>query len=671
MRTSTRRQLGRAFVLLALALVSACGTKPPVTMGNGVGPFRGLRALPRQLAFTCVVPGCDTILVVKVQSTVNRRVAVKRVVLSKESNTEYTLTPSQPTPFILGAASDFSIDVRYLPVSAPGADDLKVLVTYTDASPDGDDPDRIEPGELEIPLIRRLVGEPALDITPKTVSFGLVPPGQTKTLPVTARNVGFGNIALAVDKADAGNGWVSVTLPAFAALVPDAGAAIDVKFAPTMRGYYRGEVLVGSSTPAVADVTFEVEGTSYVDGVLVVEPEERSIDFGDVPRRQMRTITVQAANLGGGPISLNSVTVADTSNNVRASLPNGVTSVTIPSLGRVPITLTLDAATAGLVDARLQLSSSDATRPQIEVPIRGTVTEPRLEVSPTMLAWGNTPLGWQVVKPLELRNVGFGPLTIRRITFVGGTSNLYSLRNTPALPAVLATGGRASIEVEFRADGTTPMMIPPGSLSIESDDVMQQIIEVPLSANAVSCNTGCAVANATPSCMNGQCAIGMCNAGYYNTDGMASNGCECHETGTDPSAFCSMGEYKGNLKDTSGGTAQHVGMVPLANPPGADEGDVDWIRFHAEDANNVFSDDFDVRITLTTSDPDIEMCVYRHGTGSHDTSCYMSGENCGVRSYRRDGSLGSNDDADFDIKIRRREGSAGQCTTYTLSMSNG
>lgn len=652
--------LARALVFL-LPLLAACTNKPPATMmGNGVGPFRGLRALPRQLAFTCVVPGCDTKLVVKVQSTVNRRVAIKRVVLSKDNDPEYVITPSQTVPFILGAAADFSIDVQYSPMSAPAADDVKVLVDYTDASPDETDPDRLAPAELEIPIIRRLVGEPALAVTPETLNFGLVPPGQTKRLEVVARNVGFGNIALAVDKADAGDGWVSVQLP-FAALVPDAGAPVGVTFAPTMRGYYKGEVLLGSSTPAVGEVLFDVEGTSNIDGVLVVEPEERTIDFGDVPRGQLRTITVQLANLGGNPVSVNSVTVMDASNNVRAALPNGATSVTVESLKRVPIVLTLDASTAGLVDAKLIIVSSDAARPQLEVPIRGTITEPRLAVTPGMLDWGNTPLGWQVVKPLELRNSGFGPLTIRRITFVGGTSNLFSLQNAPALPATLATGARASIEIEFRA-GT--MSAFGGSLSIESDDVTQQILEVPLSATGVSCNAGCMVAHATPSCMNGQCAIAMCNAGWYDTDSMASNGCECNETGTDPSNFCSMGEFKGTLKDTSGGTAQHVGMVPLAN-------DVDWIRFYAEDANNFLSDDFDVRINLASADPDIEMCIYRHRTGSHDSSCYMEGESCGSRSYRRNGSIGTDDGADFDIKIYRRANSAPRCISYTLSMSNG
>lgn len=229
----------RFHLLLVLSLAAGCGTKPPtsVTNSNGIGAdSRGLRAIPRQLAFTCVTPGCDTTLAVKVQSTVNRRVAVERVVLSKDSG-EYTLTPSIATPFILGAASEFSIDVKYAPQSAPAADDLRVLVeTRPTRRPTRKTPDRLEPGELEIPLVRRLVGEPALDVQPRSLNFGLVRQGEMKTLPAIARNVGFGNIALAVDQVDAGHPWVSVTLPTFSALVPDAGLSIPVIFKPTTRG---------------------------------------------------------------------------------------------------------------------------------------------------------------------------------------------------------------------------------------------------------------------------------------------------------------------------------------------------------------------------------------------------------------------------------------------------
>ncbi len=659
MTTTWRSPLLFAACLLALG----CPNRPPdgsVMMSNGIGPFRGLRALPRQLAFTCVTPGCDTTLLVKVQSTVNRRVAVKRVILSKPS-TEYTLTPSQMAPFILGAAADFGVDVRYTPQAAPSADDLKVLVTYTDASPDDQDPDRLEPGELEIPIVRRLVGEPALAVTPEKLSFGLVPTGTTKVLPVTVRNAGFGNIALALDQADAGHPWVSVALPSMVALVPDAGVAVPVRFSPATRGYYRGDVVIGSSTPAVGEVSFEVEGTSFIDAVIALEPEERAIDFGEVPRRQRRSVTVQLANLGGQSLFISSVSVRDMSNNVRASLPNAMQNATLMPLARVPITIDLDASQAGLVDAMLVVASTDVARPSLEIPIRGTVTEPRLEVNPTMLAWGSVPLGWQVARPVELRNIGVGNLTVRRLTFVGGTSNLYSLKNVPALPATIATGGRTVVEVEFRAD---TMAAFGGELSIETDDPVNTIITVPLSATGASCNQGCMVPNATPSCMNGACGIASCNMGYHNTDGMLSNGCECQELGMDPAAFCSMGVYKGVLRDTSSGSAQHTGMVPTAD-------DVDWIGFYAEDANNVFGDDFDVRINLTASDPNIVMCVYRQRTSARQGLCSMGESTCDIRSYRRDGNLGTDDGADFDIKVYRRANSAPTCTTYSLSMQNG
>ncbi|MDX2010209.1 MAG: choice-of-anchor D domain-containing protein [Myxococcaceae bacterium] len=654
--TSTR-------VLLPLLLLLGCTNRPPdgtVMMGNGIGPFRGLRALPRQLAFTCVTPGCDTTLLVKVQSTVNRRVAIKRVILSKAS-AEYALAPSQTAPFILGAAADFGIDVRYTPQAAPSADDLKVLVTYTDASPDESDPDRLEPGELEIPIVRRLVGEPALAVNPGKLTFGLVPTGTSKELPITVSNAGFGNIALALDQSDAGHPWVSVTLPAMTALVPDAGVPVPVRFSPATRGYYRGDVVIGSSTPAVGEVTFEVEGTSFIDGVIALEPEERAIDFGDVPRRQRRTVTVQLANLGGQSLFVSGVSVRDLSNNVRASLPNAMQNATLMPLTRLPITIELDASMPGQVDATLVIASTDVARPSLEIPIRGTVTEPRLTVNPTMLAWGSVPLSWQVARPLELQNTGFGNLTVRRITFVGGTSNLYSLKNVPALPATIATGGRAVVEVEFRAD---TMATFGGELSIETDDPVNTIVTIPLSATGASCNQGCMVANATPSCMNGTCGIASCNMGYHNTDGMLSNGCECQELGMDPAAFCSMGVYKGVLRDTSGGSAQHTGMVPT-------EDDVDWVGFYAEDANNVFGDDFDVRINLTASDPNIVMCVYRQRSTARQGLCSMNEATCDIRSYRKDGSLGTDDGADFDIKVYRRANSAPTCTTYSLSMQNG
>ena len=51
--------------------------------------------------------------------------------------------------------------------------------------------------------------------------------------------------------------------------------------------------------------------------------------------------------------------------------------------------------------------------------------------------------------------------------------------------------------------------------------------------NCGGCARVCAPANATPSCSNSSCLIGMCSPGYADCDHLASNGCEV-STATDP-----------------------------------------------------------------------------------------------------------------------------------------
>jgi len=103
-----------------------------------------------------------------------------------------------------------------------------------------------------------------------------------------------------------------------------------------------------------------------------------------------------------------------------------------------------------------------------------------------------------------------------------------------------------------------------------------------------------------------------------------------------------------------------------------DSADLDYVWFFAEDASQFLSDSFDVRIRLDSPDPGIQMCAYRHPTGNHDPNCYLSEETCPTnRYYRKDGSLGPDDSADFVIKVYRTASSTPTCTSYTLFMSNG
>jgi hypothetical protein len=174
---------------------------------------------------------------------------------------------------------------------------------------------------------------------------------------------------------------------------------------------------------------------------------------------------------------------------------------------------------------------------------------------------------------------------------------------------------------------------------------------------------GCPITNGTPSCSTGVCAVGMCNVGWYDTDGMASDGCECHEIGTDPGEFCMGAEDLGQLTDTNGDHTTYQGIIPTAD-------DIDLIRFYGYDANDFFSDSYDVRIRLDSADPGIAMCVYR--SGGHQSDCFFTGENCPQnRYYEYSGSWGTDDSADYIIKVYRTASTTPTCTSYTVFASNG
>jgi hypothetical protein len=69
-------------------------------------------------------------------------------------------------------------------------------------------------------------------------------------------------------------------------------------------------------------------------------------------------------------------------------------------------------------------------------------------------------------------------------------------------------------------------------------------------AHCGACGRACALANATPACAAGACAVASCNAGYADCDGVAANGCEVN-LNTDP-ARCGACT---NACSTAGGAA--------------------------------------------------------------------------------------------------------------------
>jgi hypothetical protein len=643
----------------AILVLAACSSEPPAPVL--APPEPGLASEPRWLTFTCVEPGCDTALEVTVKVVGDRDLAVKRVTLSDRERDDFVVTPSKEPPFVLKKTESFKVNVQFKPTGDPRLGDVDVLVTYTDASANEAEM-RVAPGELEVPLVRRLIGEPIMAVSPDALVFGAVRTGERKTLPVTVRNEGFGNVGLVIGSARSDIAEVTVGGFPQDAILPMESHDLEVTFAPVDETYVEGFLTVRSADENAPSAMIAIAGTSIPRALIAVTPED-GVDLGEIPVRSSAQARMVITNRGAEGLSVSEIALTAPSPfaNIELELPRNATTATVAPLGSIEVGVVLTASsTPGELDTRVRIVSSDRMTPVIEVPIVGLVTEPNIDLAPLMLDFGRVPRGWSVPKPIAIENTGYGDLVITNVTMVFGSSQLFTLRTIPNLPVRLRHGQRLGLEVEFRSETEASFS---GSLSIESNDPDTPFIEIPIAAIGASCLEGCPIANGTPTCTAGSCAIGACNDGFYDTDEDPASGCECREPARDSGSFCAEAQDLGTLPDNNA-RANASGILPEMD-------DVDMVRFFAKDDSQFFSDDFDVRVRLESSDPAIRFCVYRHNVANHESACLLENESCPQdRNYRREGSAGPDDSADFTVKIFRAPGSAPTCGGYTLFVSN-
>lgn len=660
----TRKQ---AFALVALTALGASACRGEGAAGGPEiivePPPPGIEAEPRWLTFQCVEPGCDTTLETTISVVGERSVAIKRIVLSDRERTDFEVSTSRTPPFVLEPLESFTVSAQFVPDGDPRLGDVDIRITYGDASPDEDE-DRIEPGELLVPLVRRLIGEPSLTANPGALVFGPVLPSAEKRMPLTITNEGFGNVGLFLKSVETDHpGIVRVDNLPPTALVPGDSWDLEVVYAPQAEEVLDGELEIVPVGSTVDSVIVPYRGTSVPRPRLVVKPQ--AIELGELPVGSLAMREVELSNLGAEPLFVSNIGFGRGLQGLDVEMRldgREALTATIAPLETQVLALAVQGTDAGQYATNLRISSTDPTQPVLDLPFSVLVTKPEVAVSPGALDFGAVPRGWTTVQSVEVTNAGYGELVITNVSMILGSSDLFTLREVPNLPITLRHDQRVGFEIEFRSEAEASFS---GTLSIDTNDPDQPFVEVGMGATGASCAEGCPILNGTPSCTMGICEIGSCNPDFYDADQDASNGCECQEIDRDPGAFCAQSRYLGRLEDEDGDRTTFQGILP-------EDTDEDVIRFFGYDATGFFSDDYDVRVTLQSADPSIRFCVYRHDTDTHLTECFFENESCpSDRSYRKDGSFGRDDSADYIIKVFRENGAAPSCTPYTLFIRNG
>jgi len=280
----------------------------------------------------------------------------------------------------------------------------------------------------------------------------------------------------------------------------------------------------------------------------------------------------------------------------------------------------------------------------------------RLRAEPSTLDFGVVAVGRAPTRALVIRNGG-GPVSIIALDGLAAGA-AFRLDATPSLPARLEPGAQLNLNVSFEPRGAG---VGRTTLTVRVDDGSS--LAVPVTGVGQACNLACPVTNGVGMCVPTGCEVASCNDGWFDPDDRYDTGCECAELSPEPGAVCADAIWAGTFPDADPIRATMDGLLPFA-------GDWDLWRFFGQDNTQIVTEDYDVRVTLTSADLEIEMCVYQYQTNSHLALCHFDNEACG-RAFRMDGQFGRNDSADYIIKVTRTSTGAPSCTPYTIEIQNG
>lgn len=639
-------------------------TTPPVLY---VAPAFGL-------GFDCVAIGCNQSREVKVENRGGGVLSVVSAQLTAGTSADFSLSAAQPLPWDLGPGQGTSLTVTYRPLDAER--DYGLLRVITAAQP----PENSNAGPVELPLRVRQNGDPVLglfrdgsapdervDLVEEdlTLNFGYVPGGTVGELDLILSNQTNGNAILELFEVMPGDPFEPAFY--FAPLGPEQrfvnpgeDTRVTLQLLPGSTAadlrLYSAQVLVRTSDPVYPEVALRLFGTAMNVPVLEVTPT--LVDLGSTRFQTPKSTQIVLRNGGGVPLFVTPHLVAGGNVGFAVS-SDGVELPPVGSFEQTTLELTLAASVGGAVTGILHLDSNDPLRPQRAIPLSAFVEAPRLVVSPDPVAFGTLVQGWSSeTATVQLSNVGHGTLDLRDVRFEVGSSTQFTLVSRPQVPDQLLPGAPPiEAQISYTAYTLGPAQ---GLLVVESNSIDYTRTEVQVTGTGVTCEQGCTMPNATPSCITGSCQIGTCQSAYHDADQDPKNGCECREESPEVGSFCSGAHEVGTISDTSTTRSGNL----------HDPNDMDTYAFFAEDHSNFcwpWEDDGEIEVSFTTAPAGVEFCVSSIDHQTSGSGCGLGSEQCGLRTWKyTNTSCGGDDNRDVTVRVRVTPGQQPGCAAYTV-----
>ena len=313
------------------------------------------------------------------------------------------------------------------------------------------------------------VSQPDVDLGPEfpgPFDAGIVRSGNTATITIPVTNVGGADLQLRAAHINSGVAFSVVSPDLPLNLPPGESVDLQIEFSPRGFGQQLDYVFLQTSDPSHQGFALiRLTGT----GAMTDAPRllaQASLDFGTAAVNGVVEKELPIINWGATPLTLTAEIVGDD-----FAFAGAVPDVVQPG-GRISLWLRYSPAAPGPSEGALRLLSNDPDSPETVVDLSGDgVGASRIEVSPTVLAFGLAPSGAEA--GVLVANTGEEPLTVAALSVDGP----FEIADAPSLPFTLGPATGEMVTLEFLPSGPEEAR---GTLRILSDDPAIAWTTVPL-----------------------------------------------------------------------------------------------------------------------------------------------------------------------------------------------
>ncbi len=458
---SSLRRMNRSVVTAALLLAAcalACEEEFVVARGDAV-----LVVDPEAVDFGDAAVGVSYTADLELKNPGSVPLDIMSVTLSDSLAGEFTLSEIPPA---LGAGAKHSATLTFVPTS-PGL--REGTITFETDSPQE---------KTVVVVVKGRGVEPAIVASPATVDFGRVLVGRTVSATVALTNRSDRPVTL-LRAMTAGTMEVTSSL-ARVELAPGASVDLPVSYAPTDVGPDTATITILDNSPRAEALAVNVRGEG-VDTDIVVEP--LSLSFSSLYVGETRTQPFFIRNIGDVDHDITEL-VFVSSNTTMTPQFSLTTTATAPYTILAGASMQVDVTYAPQNDTphmdQVRVQATGAPQP-IQVTINGNADiapTPRVDVSPTSLAFGAVEVAQTRRLNLTVSNLGTADLTLSQDVTIEPMGTPYSVVNAPTSGTTLRPMDLSTFQVEFAP--TQVGIAPAAEVVVRSNDPTTPTVRVPI-----------------------------------------------------------------------------------------------------------------------------------------------------------------------------------------------